>query len=78
MWLPDVITSTPQSRRVSPMSLVTPKPAAAFSAFATTRSTPCRSTSRFTPMRIISRPGFPMMSPMNRMFIRARCPVRPQ
>src|SRR5262245_23711281 len=49
------------------MSPVTPKPAAEFSTFAMTKSIASRSTSAGIARRAISRPGFPKMSPMNRM-----------
>src|SRR3954454_87270 len=49
------------------MSPVTPNPAAEFSTFAMTKSSDSRSMSAGTARRAISRPGFPKMSPMNRM-----------
>ena len=51
------------------MSLVMPNPAAEFSALAITQSARWCSTSAARPLRNSSRPGRPMMSPMNRMII---------
>ena len=52
------------------MSPVMPNPAAEFSPLAMTKSIWCRSISAGSPLRTISRPGFPKMSPMKRIFIR--------
>src|SRR5688500_15111980 len=49
------------------MSPVTPKPAAEFSTLAMTKSSDSRSIRAGIARRAISRPGFPKMSPMNRM-----------
>src|SRR5688572_29122842 len=49
------------------MSPVTPNPAAEFSTLAMTKSSDSRSMRAGTARRAISRPGFPKMSPMNRM-----------
>src|SRR5438874_6734793 len=51
------------------MSGVMPKPPAAFSALPMTRSTPCSLTSRGTWRATVFRPGSPMMSPINRIFM---------
>src|SRR5690349_18325007 len=46
-----------------------PKPAAAFSTLAITKSSPSRSTSAGMARRAISRPGLPKISPTNRIRI---------
>ena len=53
------------------MSPVTPNPAAAFSTLAITKSMASRWTSAGIARRAISRPGFPKMSPTNRIRIDA-------
>src|SRR3990170_3840384 len=65
-WFPEVRRSTPNPNSSSATEGVIPNPAAAFSALAMVRTTPC---SRFTADRCwatCSRPGFPTISPMNR------------
>src|SRR5262245_10029107 len=53
------------------MSPVTPKPAAAVSTLAMTKSRDSRSTSAGIARRAMSRPGLPKMSPTKRMRMRA-------
>ena len=68
MWFPLVRRFTSAASSSSAVSGFTPTPLAAFSALATTRSTPWRAmrrgTSRFTAVR----PGFPKTSPRKRSF----------
>src|SRR5262245_30937821 len=64
-WLPVVMQSTPAAYRSSQIFLVMPKPTAAFSPFATTKS---MAWSRRRPGRrstTTSRPALPTMSPQN-------------
>ena len=64
------MASTPYPRIVSAMSPVTPKPAAAFSTLAMTKSSDSRSMRAGIARRAISRPGLPKTSPTNRMRMR--------
>ena len=64
MWLPEVITSTPPSKISFAVLIVMPRPAAAFSPFATTTSSRSSSRSPGTNASIARRPGFPTMSPI--------------
>src|SRR5882762_10235213 len=64
MWLPEVITSTPCSRKVRAMSGVTPKPDAAFSTLTMTRSASCCLRSPGRSACTALRPGSPKTSPM--------------
>src|SRR4029079_8833275 len=66
-WFPSVIASTPAVYSLRAMRLVTPTPSAAFSAFATTRSTTCRARSSGRCISTARRPGAPKMSAMKRI-----------
>src|SRR5512137_1861257 len=68
MWLPLVSRSTSAASSSSAVSGFTPTPLAAFSALATTRSTPCREMRRGTRRFTAVRPGFPKTSPRKRIF----------
>src|SRR5206468_13129272 len=63
MWLPDVITSAPALKISRAVCSVSPRPAAAFSPFTTTRS--MRNVDRSSGMSCVSatRPGRPTTSP---------------
>src|SRR5262245_3851376 len=69
MWLPEVITSTPWSRRPRAMAGVTPKPPAAFSTLTTARSAAWSRRSRGKSLTRAARPPSPKTSPIIRMFI---------
>src|SRR5206468_3024784 len=64
MWLPEVITSAPCSRKVRAMSGVTPKPDAAFSTLTMARSASCCLRRRGRSACTALRPGSPNTSPM--------------
>src|SRR5215470_14585656 len=72
MWLPEVMTSTPWSRKALAIGGVTPKPAAAFSTFTTARSIRYWSRSRGRSLARAARPGSPNTSPTMRMFMSLR------
>jgi hypothetical protein len=59
IWFPLVIASMPSSFSSSRMSFVTPKPAAEFSTFPTTKSMPIEETMSGTSSRTAFRPGAP-------------------
>src|ERR1700694_2130890 len=67
-WFPVVITSIPRSKSSSASGGVMPKPAAAFSQLAMTRSGACCFRSSGKRSFTIVRPGRPKMSPINRIF----------
>src|SRR5215831_4788106 len=71
MWLPVVNTWQPSSNSSSAIAGVSPKPPAAFSALAMTRSTWLVSTRWARWSWTILRPALPKMSPMNRICIKA-------
>src|SRR5438309_4185491 len=64
MWLPEVSTSIPRLNRSSAIFGVRPKPPAAFSPLATTRSMTNSRRSCGRRRATASRPGRPMMSPI--------------
>src|SRR5215470_8054062 len=63
MWLPEVMTSTPCSRKARAMRGVTPKPAAEFSTLTMVRSASCCLRSRGSSACTALRPGSPKTSP---------------
>src|SRR6266545_4365277 len=67
MWLPEVITSTPCSRKLRAICGVTPKPAAAFSTLTMARSTSCCLRRRGRSVCTALRPGSPKTSPTQRI-----------
>src|SRR5512143_3878116 len=75
MWLPLVMQPTPSAFTSSRMSLVTPKPAAAFSTLTITKSIPMEETISGRRSLMARRPGEPKMSATKRMFTRASAGV---
>src|SRR6266699_4530106 len=67
MWLPEVMQSTPQARISSLSSGVIPKPSAAFSTLATTKSIRRRVIRRGSRAARIWRPARPFTSPIRAM-----------
>src|SRR5664280_3070539 len=67
MWLPEVITSTPDLYSDSAVDVVRPIPPATFSPLAVTKSTRCTSRSPGSSRSTASRPGRPMTSPIMRI-----------
>src|SRR6516225_870818 len=68
-WLPVVMQSTPALCNSAQILAVMPKPAAAFSPLATTKSRPQSRRRRGTFLVTASRPERPTMSPQNRTFM---------
>src|SRR5207344_2800871 len=66
MWLPDVMTSTPDARIASAVDGVRPMPPATFSPLAVTKSMPRSSRSSGSRLSTATRPGLPIMSPIMR------------
>src|SRR5213594_4067477 len=69
MWLPEVMQSMPQARSSSLRSGVIPKPSAAFSTFAATKSMPRRAIRRGSCVIRTCRPARPLTSPRKAMRI---------
>ena len=68
-WLPVVMQSTPAPCSSAQILAVMPKPAAAFSPFTMTKSSPSSWRSRGTFLVTASRPERPTMSPQNKTFM---------
>ena len=64
MWLPDVMTSTPEARIASAVDGVRPIPPATFSPLAVTKSMPRCSRSSASSPSTATRPGLPIRSPI--------------